>query len=228
MTNKKIVVFIKFNSWDEISERLSKEWIDSRMAIFMNYTLRSLKQQTSQDYMAFLTYDCKSEDLIKEALSKYEKLPDNVKFVEDFDSSVYSIIKGYDFLYIARIDSDDLFHKTYIQQLHDFKVKEDTEVLINQKGYLYDSVGNKLAHYFYRSTPFYTLIYNTKDYLNKKRYWFPNGHAGAITLKYEILGENNFAVVVHSSNIHTNFNDQRRGELITDPDEAAKILKGFM
>lgn len=194
MANKKNCVFIKFNSWDAVSERITKEWIDSRLSVFMQYTLKSLKAQTNQDFLTLISYDPSTKELIDQALGQYDRLPDNVKFVADMDEHICEGLEDYDYLYLARIDSDDMYRKSFIQQLHDYIPREDTD------------------------------IYNAEEYLDGKRYSLKSGHTGAIKLKHEILPENNFVIVVHSSNIHTNFYDRRKFELITEPKEVESIL----
>lgn len=65
-----------------------------------------------------------------------------------------------DYIYIVRLDSDDLYHKTYIQQLHDYKPKKDTEVLINKNGYLYDSITGRIDLYYHFSSNFMFIYIN--------------------------------------------------------------------
>lgn len=63
-------------------------------------------------------------------------------------------------------DTIDMYHKSYIQMLYDYKPLSKTVSLLNQWGYLYDSFNEKLFVCNAKVTSCYTLIYKTADYLN--------------------------------------------------------------
>ncbi|MGL4876920.1 hypothetical protein, partial [Paraclostridium dentum] len=71
---KKLIVTINFNTMDLSKNRLTKEWIDYRIDLFIKYTYFSLINQTYQDFLALIYYDINSQDLVLDALSKYPKL----------------------------------------------------------------------------------------------------------------------------------------------------------
>ncbi|WP_432401136.1 glycosyltransferase [Wukongibacter sp. M2B1] len=231
---KKIVVDIEFNSRATKcrATKLSrtKEWIDYRMGIFHKFTLQSLKKQTNQDFLVLIRYDKITKNLIKSALSRYEALPSNVKFLisEDYENTLKQNIIGYDYLYLVQLDCDDMYHKTFIQQLHDYKPKNDTEVLINQNGYVYDSINNRLGNWYYLSPPFYTTVNRVKDYLEGKRIPIGSHHAIAIKYNNEKINGCNYVVVIHDKNTMNKFNSHRVGDVITDAEEIRNILKHFM
>lgn len=231
MINKKIIVFSAFNTFRFRDCRTSKDWIDTRINIFMNYTLRSLKNQINQNFLAFLLYDPDTEDMIRDTLGKYKQLPENIQFINNkfFNSIIKENIKDYDYLYLVRIDCDDMYHVSYIQQLHDFQHKEETKAIINQQGYLYDSVGKRLANYFYESPPFYTLIYKSEDYIKGLRYKLPGGHSGAVQLPHEIIDKKNFVFHIHSVNTLNKFNQRyNTGGLVTDINKINEILEDYI
>jgi hypothetical protein len=229
----RIIVDILFNAWEKSEQVFRKDWIEQRISIFMKYTLKSLKAQTNQDFVTIVRYHKDTRNLIQNALAKYAPLPQNVRFVSsnEYTRGIIENIKGYDVLYLVRLDSDDMYHKTFIQKLHDYKPKADTEVLICQKGYIYDSVKNRIAEYFHISPQFYTFIYDVKDYINGKRYRLPSSHYDAIKMKHEILEGNNYVNLVHSNNTLFTFEDSINkivGEVITDKTRIGSILKNFM
>ncbi len=227
MEKRKFIINIIFNTFRWNEHRLEKDWIDDRIEKFMKFSLRSLKLQTNQDFLALVQYDPLSEEYVKQALEKYDKLPENVQFVIPKGNPILKYIEGYDTLYLIRLDSDDAYHKSFIQQMHDYQPKEDTEVIINQKGYLYDSIRNRLTYYFFESPSFYTLIYKVPEYLAGKRYKLPGGHAGAITLKHEILDKMNFLNIAHSSNVSKK-TAAHFGRSISDPKKVSAILKEYL
>lgn len=231
LLDKKIIVVSAFNTFSFSDIRFTKEWIDLRMNILMNYTLKSLKAQTNQDFTAFFLYDPRTEEKVLQAASKYEEPPENIKFVnyKFYNLLMKKEIKDFDTVYIVRIDCDDMYHVSYIQQLHEYTPKEETKVIINQKGYLYDSVNHRIANYYYESPPFYTFIYKTKEYLTGLRHKTPGGHAGAIQLPHEIIDRKNFIFHVHSANTLNKFNQRfNTGDVITDKKEITHILEEYI
>lgn len=217
--NKNVIVSIPFNisllkdmnmpyhNFGIRKECLTKEWIDYRINIFMNYTLKSLKNQTNQNFNAYIRYEPSTEYLIKKAISKYQPLPDNIQFVttREYNNIVLKNIRGYKFLYEVTISSDDMYHKSFIQQIFDYKPKYNTKILICQNGYIYDSVQKRIAPYFNHSSSFNCLIYNTIDYLNGKRHIL-NGFESAIKLPHEILENPNYINHSHENNVAFDFN----------------------
>lgn len=224
-------VLFKYNP-----DRLTKQWLANRIEIFMKYTKQSLKHQTNQDFIAFIQYEDESEEIVKEELFKYEKLPENIQFVKASEYKGLEIknMQGSEYFYYVRLDSDDMYHKSFIQQLHDHRPDENTEVLISQNGYIYDAVHNQIASTWRLSPPFYAFIYKTNDYLRGKRYIIPGGHTDVIKFNHQFLVKSNYAIVVHSGNFYTQFkyinaadvkNDKT---IITDISKVKEILSGFM
>lgn len=202
MAKKKVIIQIAFNIFKLNGNRLSRKWIQNRIALFIKYTLKSLKAQSNQDFIALVRYEPESEGIIKETLSRYAPLPDNVLFIPEntYDEIVNNYIKDTTDLYLVRIDSDDMYHRTFVQQLHDYNHKPNTQVLINQYGYLYHSEKQRIAPSFHKSPSFYVLIYKAKDYITGQRHPLPEGHRSAIKLHHEILKRRNYLNVIHSTN----------------------------
>lgn len=228
---KRIIVDILFNAWKRSSRIYDRDWIENRMKIFMNYTLKSLKGQSNQNYIALVRYDRSTEKLIRQALSKYPPLPPNIKFIDanSYNREIINSAKGYDHLYIVRLDSDDLYSKSYIQKLHDYNPKPRTQVLISRSGYIYDSVNHRIAKYFHKSPPYHALVYRVQDFINGKRHRLPKGHWSALELTHELLDGANFISHVHSQNTLFTFNKNYTvGPIITDREEIKNILKDFM
>ncbi|MDK2585456.1 glycosyltransferase [Romboutsia sedimentorum] len=229
---KKIIITSSFNlpmgSHPEV-DRLSEYWIEYRINIFMNYTYKSFVNQTNQDFTYFIKYDPLSENIIKNILSKYPQLPNNIKFISNNETyfQITKQISNYDYFYLVRIDADDMFHPTFIQQLIDYNPKDKTKVLINQDGYIYDIENHLLAVWSYLSPPFYTLIYNSEDFKNRIFYKFPGGHKDVVKLDYEVLDKKNFIVLVHGKNTETKFFSIFNKGLIEDLELKNSILNEF-
>lgn len=231
--NIKIIIRIHFNTFTKppfSRNCLSKEWIEKRLRVFNKFTLQSLKLQTNQNFTALIIYNDKSKDIIERELKKYDKLPKNIIFVSEsnYNDKITKCIKNYDYLYLVRLDSDDMYHKSFIQKLYDYKPKKGTIALINQDGYIYDSINKRLKKYHHYSPPFYTLIYKVKDYIKKGDYNIPGGHPNVIKLPHETINGNNFMVTIHSKNTSTKFRHKDE-KIIYEKDSSYKnILKDFI
>jgi hypothetical protein len=227
MTKRRIVIEINFNNYGMNPQRTTEEWIENRISIFQKYTLKSLKKQTNQNFLTVVKLAEGCSEIINRALQKYEPLPDNIKFGTSIESKrrIEAYIQGYDELYVARQDSDDLYHKSFVQQLHNYRHKPSTEVLINQDGYMWDTVDNRMIHIHFESPQYYTFVYTAKDYLDGKRYILPGGHGYAIRLPHEILKNRNYVNIVHPS--ITSKKRVPKG-IGFAPEVMKKILDGFM
>jgi hypothetical protein len=228
MTDRKIIIESSFNERRYDADRLSLAWITRRMRIFMDFTFRSMKQQSNQNFLHLLRYDAESEANLKEALSHYEKLPENIRFVKakaEYAPAIKDYIKGSKQYFQVRLDSDNMYQSRFIEELHDYQPAETTEVLINQDGYIYEELSQRQAYFRQASPPFYTFLFKTEVYLKGKRYHIPT-HLDAIQLRHELLPERNYMVVVHLSNVNNTF-DRLHKEMINDPDEIQAILKRF-
>ncbi|MCM1989299.1 glycosyltransferase family A protein [Oceanirhabdus seepicola] len=233
MKDKKIIIESMINVLDyEVNNKksLTKEWINYRIGLFMNYTLKSLKLQTNQNYIVYVKYTDNTEDLIQEALSKYDKLPANIEFIRNskYASKLKQDIVGFKKLYLIRLDSDDMYHKSYIQQMYDYVPHKNTKILVNQSGYIYDSIQKRLAKYFYIAPPFYTQIYNTNKFLKGERHWLRIGHKWIVKQPHEIVGVNNFILHAHSNNTRTVFDEKFKKGIIKNKSEVEKILREFI
>ncbi|MGF7059995.1 glycosyltransferase family A protein [Brassicibacter mesophilus] len=229
--SKKIIIYSDFNTLRFSNKRFSKKWIEKRIAIFMKYTLKSLKLQTNQNFLELLKYEDRSKDTIEYVLNKYPKLPENIKFIpkSNFEDMVIKNIQGFDYLYLVRLDSDDLYHKSFIQQMHDYKHDITTEAIINQNGYIYDSIKKRLARFPHKSPNYYTLIYNSNDYIKGKRYIIPGGHPNVIKLlNHEIIKKPNYIRNVHSTNDSSTFRLANSKNIINNNNKIKQILSEFL
>lgn len=239
MVTKRIIIGIEFNSRSSNKPKwrigLTPGWIRYRMSVFMKYTMQSLKKQTNQDFVALVQYADRTKAIIKRELKKYGPLPDNVKFISRsrYQKKIKKLIKGFDYLYLVRLDCDDMYHKSMVQQLKKCRHHSKTQALINQKGYIYDAVRKRIAPVHFKSPPFYTLVYKVRAYMKGKRYRLARGrkrgHNFAIRLKHKILtrkGKKNYMIVIHKRNT---LNQQllRRRSFQRKASRLKKILRNF-
>lgn len=69
MKNKTVIITSMFNVKPYIQngrDRYTKEWVNYRIKVFHEFTLRSLKLQTNQDFNFFLCYEDATDELINQ------------------------------------------------------------------------------------------------------------------------------------------------------------------
>ncbi len=220
-----IIIWSKFKTKD-MNAQERKEWLKHRLKILMNYTVSSFKNQTNQNFFYLLNYDNASKDILLKELNNYPPLPKNIIFTNNYHREIKKIIINYRYLFLVRIDSDDMYDKNFIHKLHLIKPKKETKALISQKGYIYDIFNNILAHWSYISPPFYTLIYKTWDFYNGLRHQI-KGHKSVINLPHELIEGDNFIVIIHNKNTVSRFHSSFNKGIITNEVEKQKIINHF-
>ncbi|WP_110927123.1 glycosyltransferase [Bacillus massiliglaciei] len=211
----KVIIKIPFNYANVHGQKqiaLTKSWIDNRIDIFIKYTLRSLKNQTNQNFIAYILYDLTSKPIIEQALLKYPPLPPHIRFVpgeKAYTEEVRKYISLDPFFYEVHLHSDDMYHQSFINQIQQYKPGSGTKILICQNGYIYDSKQHRLAKYFNFSSGFNCLIYKTEDYLSGVRYNL-HGDMGAIRHPHEFLGKANYINHSHEGNVAFSFDIERK------------------
>lgn len=223
-------------------QRVTSEWINKRIDVFMNFTAKSLMNQSNQDFYAVYAIEDNTESLINLALAKYNKLPDNIRFVKKSEYSRYidELSKGYDLLYLTRLDSDDMYSNKFVDKLYNYNICENTQVFICKDGYIYDSTNNKMNEYTHDSLTFYTFIYRL--YKEREKYdslpitpWnllLNFSHFSPLSYQYEELEGRNFMFNIHDHNTDsrfpkTSFIFYTLGREIEDDTEKKNILNTF-
>lgn len=227
--SRKIVIEINFNNFGINPDRLSRQWLENRIAIFRGLTLRSLRKQTNQDFLAVLKLAGGCMEIVEDILRNQEPLPANIRFGTSLECKrmMEDYVQGARELYVARIDSDDLYHESFVQQLHDYRPQPETVALVNCYGYLWDVMAGRMAEDYHRSPQFYTFIYPVSEFLAGYRVQIPGRgtHGNVIELPHEIFPGRNYVNVIHGSN--SSAKKIRSKELLT-PREIQQVLSRFM
>lgn len=227
---KKIVILSTFNTAKGLEERGTHKWIENRLDIFYQFTLKSIKAQTNQNFEMYLKSMGESLPIIHHYVQERGGLPSNVHF-DVWSRCKEAIITGleaYDKLYLVRLDSDDMYRNDWIQRLYDFSPKSETEVLISQNGYIYDSHDGTLATYYRKSPPFYVNLYDAKDYIEGTIRVNQGGHRNIIkNYCYEVIEGHNFMVTLHGRNTSSNRNLIEEDRIIEVETEKKKIMRAF-
>lgn len=175
----KHVILTRFNvmmpGWNS-PIRLDSQWLQSRFELFETLCLPSVASQTVHDFEWFVYFDSQTPDEFKKKIETLQaKYPFKSLYVDIFDikniaKHLSETFKEHHFLLTSRLDSDDLFANTYVEELHkvarqDQPAKKvinfDNGAILLQKtgkNYLYDYQDN--------SSPFSSLLEpNTNDLL---------------------------------------------------------------
>lgn len=225
------------------SARVTEDWINARMDIFMNYTFKSLINQSNQNFLALYAYEDSTENFIENALLRYPKLPENIKFIKKslYTSFIDTISSNYDLLFISRLDSDDMYEKNFVDNLLNYPLKDTTEALLCQNGYILNANSNQLNEYYHESFTYYSFVY--RIYKEKKKYDSLNVtpwdllinffHFSVLNYNVEFLEGRNFIFNIHDGNTDSKFPISsfmwyRLEREITDKSEKDFIFKKFL
>ncbi len=188
-----------------ITDSLTEKWIAYRMEIFNRFTRKSLEFQTNQEFLCLLTFHPDSTDIIQKELLKYPPLPSNIVFTSDKKSLIENYILNADQLYLSNLDSDDMYHPKFIQFLHDHKVQSDKPLLIYKNGYIFNTNTGIINNYYCQSPPFFTEVFDVKDYLSYAMYYPPLAHGYMEYFAHETILDPMFIVILHNRNTWPNY-----------------------
>ena len=190
-----IQIFLDLDGW-KIS--LTKEWIEWRMAFFHEFTLKSILNQSFQNFRIFMLcnpknarttvvypWDSRIEVCYDRGRLKYEKL--DSKFVS-----------------ISRIDSDDLFHRDAMKEVSENLILSDKrECLVFKKNLLWDIPNRLIGTHYRKGPPFFTHIFSKSIYKNWEKFcslhYVPHGVKSGSNRGKE-LSNHKICVVKHKKN----------------------------
>lgn len=262
-----------------------QEWFAKRIEIFKQYTLRSLLNQTSKNFVTWITFrpQERNNPLVKELEVYLDAL--NFPFIFTFDGLMYAddkffprfrdripfikrtlrgfwrakrfdwfalydicrdknaslkkrltssldvlrpIFRRTDFVYLTRIDSDDIFHKDVVKLIQ--QIKPQHKAITIRKGYIYNRITRELSEWNPTTNPpFHTIIFPYEVFFDAEKYLEYMGgyrtHEDVTKLyDYIKLKGHLYCVLTHSWNISTNYSHRFRGGIIKNK---VKILKDF-
>ena len=176
MNNITFVVEMFF-SFDRANRALWPDWINERFKLFEKYTLRSLLNQSFQDFRIFLICGERNERITS-------KLPWHPR-VEIYhvkgEDRLYrpkrqrpaSEVMGYrnintDYLSVTQLGSDDLFHKDLMAEIKDSVFLDSKRsVLVVKKFIIWDTLEHHIIHDGHsRTSTFITSVFPRSIYKN--------------------------------------------------------------
>ncbi len=145
--------------------RVPLEWVKHRLKLFHDYTLKSLLNQTEQDFEIWVFCG----QCYKDVTSKYDWHP-RVKVIynyEDFFKD-YLTKSEEDYLTIGRIDSDDIYHKNALKVIKENQIKNPDKLtgMAFRAVYSWDRYSNIIGRYFQSHPPQFVHTIPKKLYKN--------------------------------------------------------------
>lgn len=153
----------------------SMGWIKNRINFFREWTLKSLRNQSFQDFHIFMLCSEKSRPLI----DSYD-WDANIKHCYDYGKANYEALDT-DYLAITRLDTDDLFHHDAMKIIRENLILSDRiEKLFFPDYYRWIFHHNCFIYVTnpfgtHKWSPSYTIIFpkvEYKNWLNIKKQWF--------------------------------------------------------
>lgn len=200
--------------FDRRSERATPAWFAERFAFFQQWTLRSLQAQTFKDFRIWFHCDPGMEEIM-EPLQK--AVPDGVYTFQPYGCRPAISIGDANYVYVTRIDSDDLFAGTALAHVNAIRPMQPgrTEAAIFRRGYAHDVRSGRLGVYHNQSSPFHTLMFPREVFLDPEAYRkaFIGDHS-MVNNAYPVqsLPDWQFTVLIHGSNFLSTFDYGRQRE----------------
>lgn len=216
---------------DPTTGRLSRPWIAYRIGLFMNYTCKSLINQTNQDFTALLLCDGASLDTVREEIAKHYTLPDNIRVIDGNDDAEVTreIMQGSDFYCHTKLDSDNMYHRSYVEHLHRHIPRPDTRFLAFTKGYAFDAHTGSLALYRATREYFYARVGKVADWESDMRVPQPIGITEAAeSVPHELIHDPAiFGITCHGRNVSNTSALVHPTRTIFDPETIGNVWQGF-
>ena len=210
---KKIIVWTPINTSGHFPKlEDDKKWMDRRCEIMNKYVIPSMRAQTCQDYEWWIEVRKDTIGYIEKRLNltglpavllPRPKVTDhaNGKNVawERLPEDVEARIETPSFIEV-RLNSDDMYHKNFIQYFQGMEIRPDTACILPRAGFYWHVAEGKLYKTTHVSPPFYALVYDTKAWLDGFRHPLPGGHRAAHKLKNQDVPGRQWVWIVHDIN----------------------------
>jgi len=216
---RKLVFWTAFNSYQ--SSKLMRDlpagsihpvkteaWTRKRVDLFKKYTLKSILNQTHEDFFYIVLLDPELKHLTEPLLPQGDE---RVIYCYE-DEATLKRLREYDEIVLALIDNDDMYSKrageTMMWSMADW--------MYFKHGYAYEAKKNRLWSYdTIGSGPFFARRIDPNSMTRFDRDKRHPIHKAVINYKPEVLPDNNFCVLLHDVNTSSNVNMQYVKEIVS-------------
>ncbi len=248
------LVYIPFTGLG-INDFRGNAWFEYRTNIFRDYTLKSLKNQTTKDFTLWISFRPEEkensitkriEQDIKDAGIDYIFTFDGIMMWDDrgtwhnndlkerMEKSLTEL-KGKlgesDWVYKTDLGSDDLFLGEALEEIQKVEPKEKRST-VYFNGYVLDMENNRLAEWNRdTSCSKYTIIYPSETFFSAEKHLdyikeLKSHEYASQVFDAVRLPDGRYMAGVHKGNISTTWENKFRGRQIGDP-EKKEILTKF-
>lgn len=198
--------------FDRRSPKITQEWLDRRYEFFAKHTLRSLQAQTFKDFTLWINCDPGME--WPSMIERLKPILQDACMSSIITFGDYSLPVGLhrcDYVYVTRLDSDDLLASNAMEAVASLYPKEPfcvPEAGIFKRGYMHDVRTGELSVYDNPSSPFHTLMIPWRHWSDPVLYrslWDKVGDHSRVNdaLPSQALPHWRFTVLVHGDNFIT-------------------------
>ena len=223
------------------------DWLKYRIKIFKEYVMRSLLNQTNQNFTLWISWRKEERDnpIVKEFYSYLlAKLPNRVIFtyngiifwddkfpndnlLERLTNTLPELVKICQYkqwVYLTIQPSDDCFYSGMVADIQRFEPSFKSAIGY-QKGYICDLQTKKMAEYNPTTNPpFYTIAFPKDIFLNPVKHFnyigpYKSHEYIPKVLRYKKIDKRGFCVGVHGGNISTVWNHPFKGKEVDELDK---------
>ncbi len=141
------------------------QWLEHRFGLFDRFCYPCMRAQSNQNFKWLVLFDKNTSAQFRRRIDQYAKWDRFIPiFVESFaDTNLDYVVRAHisaksKYLITSRIDNDDAFCTTFINDVQSV-IDQRTPTVINfTEGLLLDLVQGKLYRRFHRSNPFISLV----------------------------------------------------------------------
>lgn len=171
----------------------SRSWVKQRIRIFKNFTLRSLLNQSFNDFRIFLFCGQHFQRITKD----FDFETDRVEKIYDYGQRVYQEMEA-DHVSIMRIDSDDLFHRNMMEEIRKLVLK-GKKMFSTRSAIQWDINWDFISDVRIPVSPFTNHVFSKSVYKNinllRKRQFY--GYRSSL----EMLPERRVCIIRHRQNV---------------------------
>lgn len=193
--------------WDRRTPEVTSEWIADRCRFFNAWTMKSLEKQTFQGFKTWMScgVNMTEDDVL--TVKRYTDADDVTRNNQHEPDDILrrSISPDVSYVYVTRLDSDDLLAPDALQIAHDTPPQEvgRTEASMFRRGYLHDVRTGEVGVYHGSSTPFHTMMIPRDVFCDEEKYAaLDYGDHSLVNSRYptQVLPDWRFTVLVHGRN----------------------------
>lgn len=192
--------------FDKRRQGIDDAWIDARLEFYRQWTRRSLSAQTHKHFGVWAScgVNMTAGDAMRVMSGTHA---DFVSFGCDHapDAAIRKEAERYDYVYVTRLDSDDLYAPDALRIAHEARpsVHGHVEATMFRRGYLHDVRTGETGVYHGPSTPFHTMMIPADVFSSQEKYAaLDYGDHSQVNGRFRttVLPDWKFAVLVHGGN----------------------------